>query len=147
MTTQQASPTPLWRRVLSLPHTRLGWWAVGLAGIASIAFVLFYALPDPEDSVNPPLWNVVLEPIAFITGLVGALAGGVVGSLALGAGERSLLAWVAQVPAALLFVGLFSIFREHPQWVKQISAGVLVWAFIAFSIIFLRILRSKGLLS
>ncbi len=138
MTTQHAPHTaPLWRRVLSLPHTRLGWWAVGLAGIASIAFVLFYALPDPEDSVNPPLWNVVLEPIAFITGLVGALAGGVVGSLALGAGERSLLVWFAQVPAAIFFAVLTSIFREGSFWVNG-SPGVLFWALIATSIIFLR---------
>jgi hypothetical protein len=31
MTTQHAPHTPLWRRVISLPHTRLGWLAVGLA--------------------------------------------------------------------------------------------------------------------
>jgi hypothetical protein len=146
MTTQHVPPTPLWRQVLSLPHTRLGWWAVGLAVIASIAFVIASTIPDPEDSVNPPLWNEVLEIIVVPTAGVAPLAGGVVGALALGAGERSLLVWLAQVPAALLFAVLTSIFREGSFWVNG-SPGVLVWALIATSIIFLRILSSKGLIS
>ena len=138
MTAQQAPHTPpLWRKFLSLPQTRLGWWAVALAVLASIALVMVFTIPDPEDSVSPPLWNVVLGPIAAITGLVAPLAGGVVGSLALAAGERSLLVWFAQVPAAIFFAVLTSIFHEGSFWVNG-SPGVLVWAAIAFGIGYLR---------
>jgi hypothetical protein len=42
MTAQHAPHTPLWRKVLSLPQTRLGWWAVVLiAGTAALVWVLF----------------------------------------------------------------------------------------------------------
>jgi hypothetical protein len=47
MTTGHAPHTPpMWRRVLSLPRTRLGWWAVGLASFALIAFVTYEFIPD-----------------------------------------------------------------------------------------------------
>jgi hypothetical protein len=132
MTAQQAPP-PMWRKFLSLPHARLGWWAVGLASIALIVF----ALPDPERAVSPPWLGVALAILRLITLLVAPLAGGVVGSLAVGAGERSLLVWFAQVPAAPFFAVLASIFQENPLWVG-LSVGVLVWAVIAFSLIYLR---------
>jgi hypothetical protein len=61
---------PLWRRVPSLPHTRLGWWTVGLASIALIAF----ALPDPERAVSPPWLGVALAILRLITLLVSPLA-------------------------------------------------------------------------
>ena len=124
MTTQQAPHTPpLWRKFLSLPHTRLGWWAVGLASLVLIAFV---------ESTLESLAGV-FELLSLATFLVGALAGGVVGSLALGAGERSLLVWGSLVPATIFFAVLTSIFHEGTFWVNG-SVGVLLWAAIAFGI-------------
>jgi hypothetical protein len=142
MTTQHAPHTPpLLRRLLSLPHTRLGWWSVGLAVIASITMALVVLpLPgfvDAAISSWNSSWNGIVEIIVVPTAGVAPLASGVVGALALGAGERSLLVWLAQVPAALLFAGLTSIFREGSFWVNG-SPGVLFWALIAISIIFLR---------
>ena len=145
MTTQQASHSPpLWRRVLSLPHTRLGKWAIGLAAGSVPLFLwafLFLGGPVPNwhTWVAPWLsWAVpALAVILAIMLLVVPLASGVVGSLALGAGERSLLVWFAQVPAALFCFILPNVFQEGSPWGRG-SVGVLVWAVIAFSLIYLR---------
>jgi hypothetical protein len=78
----------------------------------------------------------VLAILRLITVLVLPLGGLVVGALAVGAGERSLLVLLAQVPAAVFFVGLFGAFQEHPLWVG-LSVGVLAWAVITFGLIYL----------
>jgi|SRR5215207_212888 len=115
MGAQYVPHTPLWRKVLSLPHTRLGWWAVGLSagGVVLLLWVFLFAggpvdMPDPHTWVAPWLsWAVTaLAVILAIMLLVVPLASGVVGSLALAAGERSLLVWFAQVPAALILRSL-----------------------------------------
>jgi hypothetical protein len=135
MTAQQAPHTPLWRKFLSLPHTRLGWWAVGLA-----SFVLIVLVPGefiPARALASVGWvRDALEILGLITVLVVPLVAGVVGSLALGAGERSLLVWAALVPAAVFFVGLATIFQEGYILLKA-SIGGLFWAVIAFSIFYL----------
>ena len=142
MTAQHVPHTPLWRKVLSLPHTRLGRWAVGLSAVSVALFLwllLFASAPVPNwhTWVPPWLWWAV-PPLAVILALmvlVVPLASGVVGSLALGAGERSLLVWVAQVPAALFFAGLLNIFQEPSPWGwVRAAVGVLIWAVIAFNI-------------
>jgi hypothetical protein len=48
MTTQHVPHTPLWRKVLSLPQTSLGWWAVGLSGI----FLALMAVTDTTDKLS-----------------------------------------------------------------------------------------------
>jgi hypothetical protein len=143
MTAQQTPHTPpLWRKFLSLPHSRLGWWAVGLSAgsVPLFLWLLLFAggpMPDPHTWVAPWLsWAVTaLAVILAIMLLVVPLASGVVGSLALGAGERSLLVWFAQVPAALFFAGLVTAFEQRNPWG---AVSVLVWAVIAFSIFYLR---------
>jgi hypothetical protein len=128
----------MWRRFLSLPHTRLGWWAVGLAVIASITMAMVaFPLPGFVDAAIPSSWDGIVEIIVVPTAGVAPLASGVVGSLALGAGERSLLVWFAQVPPAIFFAVLLNLFQEGSPWGRA-SVGVLFWALIAFSIIFLR---------
>ena len=110
-------------------------WAAGLVGITLLAAV--FIPPDPEDAVSPPWWWGVLEILTVPTTLVGALVGGIVGALALGSGERSLLVWVSQVPAAFLFAGMTSIFQEGSFFING-SVGVLIWAAIGFGIFYLR---------
>ena len=111
MTAQHTPHTPpMWRQVLSLPHTRLGWWAVGLASPALVlmAFTNVLAIPNTD---NPQLsilgvsgsWGEgVLVGLVFYTWLFSALVGGVAGFVAV-ARDRSLLLWVAQVPGLLIF--------------------------------------------
>ena len=94
-------------------------------------------MPDPHTWVPPWLsWAVTaLAVILAIMLLVVPLASGVVGSLALAVGERSLLVWFAQVPAALFFVLLFNAFQEPSPWGwVRTAVGVLIWAVIAFNI-------------
>ena len=142
MTTQHVPHTPLWRKFLSLPHTRLGRWAVGLSAVSVALFLwafLFLGGPVPNwhTWVAPWLsWAVpAFAVILAIMLLVVPLASGVVGSLALGAGEGSLLVWFAQVPAALFCAGLLNIFQEPSPWGwVRAAVGVLIWAVIAFNI-------------
>jgi hypothetical protein len=68
----------------------------------------------------------------LITGLLGS---GVVGAIALGAAERSLLVWVAQVPTALFFGFMFGFGIQEGNF--PFILGVLVWALIALGIIYL----------
>jgi hypothetical protein len=113
MTAQHAPHTPpLWRKFLSLPHTRLGWWAVGLAAPALVfmAFTNVLAIPNTDTpqleilGATVPTWGGqdLLLAIVFFGWLVSALVGGVVGFIAV-ARDRSLLLLVAQVPGLIIF--------------------------------------------
>ena len=110
MTPGHAPHTPLWRRFLSLPHTRLGWWAVGLAGPALVLMAFTNVLGIPNtDTPQLEIWGIVVSgpdgtatALDFLTWLVSALVGGVVGFIAV-ARDRSLLLLVAQVPGLIIF--------------------------------------------
>ena len=99
MTTQHTPHTPpLWRRFLSLPHTHLGWWAVGLAATFLAMFLInglvFMTAPIPIQAV------AIAYGFVFIA--VG-LGSGVVAILALAyKHERSALVWAALLPGALM---------------------------------------------
>ena len=109
MTPGHAPHTPLWRRFLSLPHTRLRWWAVGLAGPALVLMAFTNVLGIPNtDTPQLEIWGIVVSgpdgtatALDFLTWLVSALVGGVVGFIAV-ARDRSLLL-VAQVPGLIIF--------------------------------------------
>jgi len=134
MTTQHVPHTPLWRRFLSLPRTRLGWWAIGLA---APALVLLLPLQLGHND-----WPA-------ITMLASAGAGGLAGLIAL-ARDPSLLVWVAQVPALFFVSNVFGGIYEDTlyivsrlfgfgyeggsPWVGP-SAAVLLWAVLVFGII------------
>ena len=96
MTAQHAPHTPpLWRRFLSLPHTRLGWWAVGLAG----TFWALQAIIRTSDfeAVMQSLSGEVQWLVIWALVLPG-VAGTVVALIALLRGlERSALVWLAMV--------------------------------------------------
>ena len=76
------------------PHTRLGWWAVGL-GAASIIFL--------------PLWSFL--PGGALLSFLCGLAGGIVALLALTRrGERSWLVFVCLLPMLNVFVFILGEF-------------------------------------
>ena len=151
MTTQHAPHTPpLWRQVLSLPHTRLGWWAVGLAAPALVFMVLtnVLALPNTDNpqleilgASVPPWGQDVLAPIVFFGWLLSALVGGVVGFIAV-ARDRSLLLLVAQVPGLIIFaffVWIVVSMQVGGEADVRVSfpIAVLLWAVANLALIYL----------
>ena len=99
MTAQHVPHTPLWRKVLSLPHTRLGWWALGLAGPA-LVITSFYWLSDVFDLGDGEITGV-FEALLVLAWLLTAVAGGVVAFIA-ELRDRSLLLLIAQVPGLII---------------------------------------------
>ena len=100
MTAQHVPHTPLWRKFLSLPHTRLGWWALGLAGPA-LVITSFYWLSDVFDLGDGEITGV-FEALLVLAWLLTAVAGGVVAFIA-ELRDRSLLLLIAQVPGLIIF--------------------------------------------
>ena len=104
MTTQHAPHSPpMWRKFLSLPHTRLGWWAIGLSGT-------FWVLQATQDWVFTAIAMESLSGVEqwlVIWALVlPGVAGTVVASIALLRGlERSALVWLAMVAGLPAFLG------------------------------------------
>ena len=98
MTAGHAPHTPLWRKVLSLPHTHLGWWAVGLAAM----FVAMFLINGLVFMSGPIPIRAVAIAYGFLFIAVG-LGSGVVSLLALAyQHERSALVWVALLPGAMM---------------------------------------------
>jgi MFS family permease len=106
MTTGHAPHTPpLWRRVRSLPHTRLGRWAIGLTGGSALllSFGLFLNGDAVGVGVSPWVWMILVA---------GILAGALVGLIALlrspqhappiPLSRRVFFVWLAMVPVALV---------------------------------------------
>ena len=139
MTAQRTPHTPLWRQILSLPHTSLGWWAIGLAAPA-LALIVFTNVLEilgwtfPSESVG-----AAIGLTAFLVGL----PGGVFGLIAVGR-DRSWLVWVAQVPAMLVFAffvwarSSMSIGHNANVWVT-FPIAVFLWAVANFFMILVRI--------
>jgi hypothetical protein len=90
-------------RFTSLPHTRAGWWAVGLAGLFLALFIFNSAvLIQPSEPVPIPI--PVRIAYGFIMLLCG-IASGAAGLVAvIRARERSWMAWLTILP------GLFVLF-------------------------------------
>ena len=96
MSAQQAPHAPpLWRRFLSLPRTRLGWLAVGLAAIALVriatsGFGVGFVFVDNGVGVLAAVVSFVLAVIAFVRD-----------------DDLSVLVWAATLPGALVISGVF----------------------------------------
>jgi hypothetical protein len=95
------------------PVSRLGWWAVGLAVVNSVMFMInsavFMRLPEDVS------WRQALLPLYGILMLLCGLAAGVVGLIAIIRNhERSWLVWVAILPAGMtLFLLLGEFLLPH----------------------------------
>lgn len=99
MTAHHAPHAPIWKKVVSLPKTRLGWYSVGLAAAFVVLFKVNAAVFLPAPVVVP--WREAFVGIALL--LCGM--GGVAALVALTRGhDDSWLVWLAMLP------GLFVIF-------------------------------------
>ena len=97
MTAHRAPHTPLWRKVLSLPQTRLGWWAIGLAATFVVLLIFGYG------GLVLPFYGIVL--------LLCGLCGGAVGLIAVvGRRERSGFVWLSMVPGLVALAFLIGEF-------------------------------------
>ena len=97
MTTQQTPHTPpLWRRVISLPTTRLGWWAVGLAAVSVV--LLTFAVAAVISPFAFKALGIELEWILWSL-FFSWVASGVVGMIALLRGQEH--SWIVVVVAIL----------------------------------------------
>ena len=144
MTTQHAphtplSPTPLWRQVLSLPKTGLGWTAVVLGVPLSVPIVL-----GSISNILPGAGILDSDPPGFLmllmaTSLFAGLFGGLVAATALvGGHERSWLVWAALVPMLLVFSGAISplVALLHAGSVATGILAFLIWVLIVAGIAF-----------
>lgn len=90
----------------SLPHTRLGRWAVSLAATFVILFIVNLAVFMPlfQYDTQEVAWRQVLLPIYGIVTMLSGLAAGVVGVIAIvRQRERSWLIWLILLPSAFAF--------------------------------------------
>ena len=97
--------TPLWRRFLSLPATRLGWWSLGFLAAHAFVMVLFGVVGGALNAAGLP--NMAGHPWLIATALsiagAPALAGIATGLVAvIRRDERSML-----VILPLLLVAIF----------------------------------------
>jgi hypothetical protein len=84
MTTGHAPHAPIWKQVVSLPKTRLGWFSVGFTAVFLLyLFGLIFGVSalEPENLPGVGLFMFVVAMAAAATGLVAALR----------RGERSIL--------------------------------------------------------
>jgi pyrimidine-specific ribonucleoside hydrolase len=93
----KTSTGSFWKR----PATRLGWWAVGLAAASVALLVAGVVVVAQLDKTQPGPWIEVGFPLYFYSMLLCALAGAVLGLIAvIWKRERSWLAWLALLPGA-----------------------------------------------
>ena len=143
MTTQHAPHTPpLWRRVISLPHTRLGWWAIGLT--AGSALLLIFGAFLVGLGASPWVGSL------FVAGLLGGVAGTVVALIALvGSHERSALVWLSMVaglpalpPLGFIALALGDQVGLHPFFTLP-AMVVLITVLISVLIVWLQRHKSE----
>jgi hypothetical protein len=102
---------PLWRRIISWPCTRLGWWSVGLAAVFEILMIItgkiFMRLPEDVT------WREMVLPFYGIFMMLCGLAAGIVALTAvIRQHERSWLVWMillVVVNAPVLVLGEFPV--------------------------------------
>jgi hypothetical protein len=136
MATQYTPHTPLWRKFLSLPQTRLGWAAVVMASpfLALWVYGLVATLLSGDAITVEGVGMVLL--VTGPLGIFGAAAG--VFAL-LRSHERSLLVWLAMVPV-LTFLSLgitpSRVFDNSSVWVFGLWLAVVPVLFLLSLVIY-----------
>jgi hypothetical protein len=145
----------MWRKFLSPPNTRLGWWAIALSGIGMVLTRLFdtgtfdhiFDVQLKILGMSVTWMGTVLLVAVTVTGIISVLSGPVVALIAV-ARDRSFLVWVAMVPGVLALSGIAQIFMsmkigtgELPVWYGipyyGLPIGVFLWAVLVISIMLL----------
>jgi hypothetical protein len=128
MTTQHAPhTTPLWRRVLSRPHTRLRRWGIGLtAGAALLLIFGLFLNVNAGLDVSPWVWMILIA---------GILAGAVVGRRRFLSPPQTRLGWWAVVLASPVWalwyygmvseVGLYAVLKGEALAAEGVILGLL----------------------
>ena len=95
------------------PHTKLGWWAVGLTITCISMFIFNAAVFLRLTQVN--VWQQVLLSIFAISILLCGLASGITGAIALiRKRERSWMVWLTLLPGAfVIFLILGELLIPH----------------------------------
>lgn len=96
------------RRIFGLPGTRLGWWAVALAGLFILLFLInsFVFMPTASDAA----WRRVVLPFYGIFMMLCGLTAGFLGMIAIiRQQERSILVLLTLLPE---FFVLFFLLGE-----------------------------------
>ena len=103
MTTQHAPYTPpMWRRFLSLPHTRQGWLAVGVAS-PSLLITAFYIVPGLLSGVGlPDPHGILAKAFGSVWVFSTLVGGGAAWGAVRGEHERSWLVVLSMVHGLLL---------------------------------------------
>lgn len=101
--TKPPTDTPTQQRILRLPSTRQGWWAVAMAALFVILYLINAQVIGPASEADP--MNEVVLPIIGTWMIVCGLAAGIAGLVAvLRQGERSWLVWLAMLSALMAVV-------------------------------------------
>ena len=113
MSTYQAPHVRKWHGVPVAPSTRLGRWAVGLAVVSGVGWLIGLpaAVAAPTEGVWWP-WGVWLI-VGLVPGLTCAIAASIVAFLAIvRRGERALMVYLGYVPVACVVISslLHSLF-------------------------------------
>ncbi len=88
------------QRILKRPSTRQGWWAVVMAALFVVLYLINALVFMPASEGNPQ--NAAVLPITGTWVIVCGLAAGIAGLVAvLRQGERSWLVWLAMLPALM----------------------------------------------
>jgi hypothetical protein len=113
MSTYHAPEVSRWHGFPVKPSTRLGTWAVGLALVSGVGWLI--ALPaivaSPDEGVWWP-WGLLLI-VGLVPGLTCAIAASIVAFLAMvRRGERALMVYIGYVPVACIVLSslLHSLF-------------------------------------
>ena len=94
---------PSKQSIMSLPSSRLGWWAVGLGVLFSVLWTINTFLLVQTGSGDQPLWMQLMLPFYGIIMLFSGLGAGILALVALfRRGERSWLVYITLLPFLLV---------------------------------------------